>query len=311
MPDMSYVSTDVTIAIPTYGRDAILVDTIRYCHEQEPPAGECLILDQTPVHEPAVERQLADWDARGKIRWVRLATPSVPAAMNEALRLAEHPLVLYLDDDLIPAVGMVAAHAAAHESPRVGAVVGQIIQPWQTAGDVPIPPSRGKLRADFEFPFHTTRPAMLRNVMAGHMSVKVDAARSVGGFDENFVGAAYRFETEFGRRMLRAGYELHFEPRASIRHLRAERGGTRTEGNHLASPSPRHGVGDYYFALLHGPDRESWWYCARRLVREVCTRFHWKHPWYIPVKLIGELRALGWAIQLRRQGPKLMRQAGS
>ncbi len=304
---MPYVSTDVSIAIPTYGRDGVLVDTIRHCLDQSRPAGEILILDQTPTHEPAAARQLADWHAAGKIHWERLTTASQPAAMNRALQLATKPLILFLDDDIIPAEGFVAAHAAAQSAPDVAVIVGQIIQPWQTPGDVPIPPRRGRLKADLEFPFHTTRKTTLHNVMSGHMSVPVELARRLGGFDENFHGAAYRFDTEFGRRVLRAGGTIHFEPQASIRHLRAERGGTRAQGNHLASASPKHGVGDYYFALLHGLDGESLWYCGRRLVREVCTKFHLKHPWYIPVKLFGELRALGWAIQLRRQGPKLLR----
>lgn len=302
-----YTAGDVAIAIPTYGRDQVLVDTIQSCLDQAEPAGELIIVDQTPQHSPEVEATLAEWHRQGTIRWERLKHPSTPAAMNRALELSSKPLVLFLDDDVLLAPGSVAAHAAAHDREDRWIVVGQIIQPWQQPTDITHPPSPpGALRADLEFPFHSQTPCALQNVMAGHMSVRRDRAVEVGGFDENFHGAAYRFETEFGRRVIRAGGEIRFEPRASLRHLRAERGGTRTHGNHLVSPSPHHGVGDYYFALLHGWRTDVAWYCARRMMREVCTRFHLRHPWYIPVKLVGEIRAFAWACALVRRGPALL-----
>lgn len=302
-----FATSDISIAIPTYGRDEVLVDTVRSCLDQAESAGEVIIVDQTPVHSCDVERTLAAWHESGQIRWERLKKPSVPAAMNRALEIASSPLVLFLDDDIIPSPGFIAAHAAAHCRDDAWIVVGQIIQPGQEPTDIVSTPSKdGVLEADFDFPMHSTRQSFIRNVMAGHMSIRRDRAIMIGGFDENFVGAAYRFETEFGRRALRAGGQILFEPAASIRHLRATRGGTRIHGNHLASASPNHGVGDYYFALLHGYRLDVAWYCARRMVREVCTKFHLKHPWYIPVKLVGEMRAFVWACQLVQKGPALL-----
>jgi len=147
--------------------------------------------------------------------------------------------------------------------------------------------------------------------MAGNLSVKRDRALAVGGFDANFTPpVAYRFETEFARRLVAAGGRIRFEPRASIRHLRAARGGTRSQGGHLTSSSPVHGVGDYYYALRCGRGWERFWYVLRRPLREVRTRFHLLHPWYIPVKLVGEVRALALAVRLHRGGPRLLPQEG-
>lgn len=303
----TFLPGDIAIAIPTFGRDEVLVDTIRTCFDQAEPAGEVLVLDQTPEHSPEVEQQLTDWHQSGRIRWERLTRPSQPAAMNRALEITSKPLVLYLDDDIIAAPGFLAAHAAAHQPEEtLRIVVGQIIQPWQQPADIDPPVNHGVLKADFEFPFHSTRKLNIQNVMSGHMSVQREAAIALGGFDENFQGAAYRFDTEFGRRAIRAGGHIVFEPAASIRHLRAARGGTRIQGDHLASASPNHGVGDYYFALLHGCRPDVAWYCSRRMIREVCTKFHLRNPWYIPVKLVGEMRAFFWACQMVRQGPALL-----
>jgi hypothetical protein len=41
-------------------------------------------------------------------------------------------------------------------------------------------------------------------------------------------------------------------------------------------------------------------YILRCPFREVCTKFHLSHPWYIPVKFVGELRAFWRAGRLRR-----------
>ena len=71
------------------------------------------------------------------------------------------------------------------------------------------------------------------------------AVRSSG--NQPRIGFAYRFETEFARRLVTGGGKIRFEPDASIRHLKAERGGTRSAGGHMTSPSPLHGVGRLLF----------------------------------------------------------------
>ncbi len=75
-------------------------------------------------------------------------------------------------------------------------------------------------------------------------------------------------------------------------------------GNHLTSASPAHGAGDYYFALSNGFTWESLGYILRRPLREVCTCFHLRHPWWIPIKFVGEVRALILAIIQISRGPR-------
>ena len=202
-----------------------------------------------------------------------------------------------------------SGHVQAHNEYDSAVVVGQIVQPWQEPCDVSPPPAPSSLLVDFDFPFHTTQSCWVQNAMAGNMSVRRDQTIQIGGFDENFRGVAFRFETEFARRVIRHGSRIRFCPTASIRHLRAVRGGTRLYGNHLTSADPRHGVGDYYFAMRAGWTAESVRYMVRRMAREIATKFHLWHPWYIPLKLIGEVRAFCWAFRLQRGGPALLPHA--
>lgn len=301
------MTSPISIVIPTYDRGDVLLQTVRALLALRAPAAEVLIVDQTPAPPAAVADQLAAWDRSGSIRWLRLDRPSIPHAMNIGLQSSRTPLVLFLDDDVVPGDDIVAAHAARYaDNPDVWAVVGQVLQP----GEEPHARNgcnRGRgLRADLRFPFSSTQTCQIANVMAGNLSVRRDRALAVGGFDENFSGSAYRFETEFSRRLLAAGGEVHFEPAAGLRHLRAERGGTRISGGHMASASPRHGMGDYYFALRSGVSLESAAYMLVRPFREVRTRFHLRHPWYIPVKLVGEVRAFAAAVKAHRRGPRLL-----
>ncbi len=298
----------VSVVIPTYCREQVLLDTIRVVLNQNPLPKEILVVDQSPGHETPVEQQLQAWHDEGLIRWIRLAEPSIPKSMNHGLRLATQPIVLFLDDDLTAATTLLDWHWKTYQQfPDAVAVVGQVLQPSEAPRDVPAKAPRTGLRADLEFPFFRSEADWVANVMAGNLSVKRDYALKIGGFDENFIGVAYRFETEFARRLIAGGGKIRFCPEASINHLRAERGGTRSSGSHLTSADPKYGMGDYYYAFLHGGPREAWRYSLHRLFREVRTKFHLRHPWWIPVKLLGELRALcrGWRMagtKRRKQG---------
>lgn len=293
----------LTIAIPTYGRDSVLVDTLRHVLALDPPADEVLVVDQTPSHDEATQKQLDAWSNAGAIRWERLPQPSIPHAMNIALQRATGDVVLFLDDDLIPCRGLVANHLEAIAT--ADAVVGQILQPGEKPIAV-VPARPGDRMANLEFRFNSDAPATVTNVMAGNLSVRRERALAIGGFDENFGDTAYRFETDFAWRLADAGGVIRFEPTASIHHLKAERGGLRTWGNHLRSASPAHSTGDYYFAIKNLRPTALPLYILRRLRRSAFSRFEVTHPWWIPIKLIRELRALARAAALSRRSRSIM-----
>lgn len=297
----------LSIVIPTYGRDKVLVETLDGLLRLEDRAEEILVIDQSKEHDRRTNEHLERWHQTGEIRWIRRREPSITAAMNAGLQAARGQLVLFLDDDLIPGTNLCRGHQAAFAArPEMWASVGQVIQPWQRPESLVPPRLACGLRKDFDFPFHSLQAAKVSNVMAGNLCVDREKAISIGGFDERFLGTAYRFETDFARRLLAAGGAIWFTPAARIDHLRVARGGTRQQGNHLASPDPRHGVGDYYYAFRHGRRWEATRYAMWRFVREFTTRYHARHPWAIPVKAWGELRAWVWGWRLARRGPRLM-----
>jgi GT2 family glycosyltransferase len=284
----------ITVAIPTYNRAAIVAETVRRLFELDPPPESIIVVDQSVEENKA----LAEWHRDGRIQLIRLEKPSIPHAMNEALLAATTPVVLFVDDDVEPASGLIAAHARAHADDATWAVAGQILQPGET------PQHHDQPDDDLEFHFNHDTGRLVTNVMAGNLSVKRAHAIAAGGFDENFTGVAYRFETDFALRLVAAGGKIWFSPEAGLRHLKLASGGLRSYGDHRSSPSPAHSAGDYYFAIHHRPPLLG--YTLRRLRRNVITRYHVTHPWTIATKLIGEMRGWMLARRLARGGRRLI-----
>jgi GT2 family glycosyltransferase len=283
----------ISVAIPTYRREAVLLATVEYLLALRPRAAEILLLDQTESHGPSTEARLRTLADAGAIRWLRLALPSIPAAMNEGIRQARQDIVLFLDDDIRPEPELLAAHVQAHAKFPGGLIAGRVIQPWQEGIDFVSAPDKA-------FHFASMQPASIHEFMGGNFSVPRARALALGGFDENFVKVAYRFEAEFASRFLAHGGRIHFEPRACLHHLKEVAGGTRSFGEHLTTWRPDHAVGAYYYSLRCKKFAEF----VVRPCRAVITRYHLRHPWRIPATMVAELGGMLWALALYIRGPK-------
>jgi GT2 family glycosyltransferase len=284
-------SHPLSLAVPTYRREAVLLETLHALLALQPPAAELLVLDQTERHEEATAARLRELDAAGRVRWLTLRRPSIPQAMNRALLEASQAVVLFVDDDVRPEPGLLLGHLEAHRRHGDVLVAGRVIQPWQEGLD---------FAKDAEFHFASARPAWVTEFMGGNFSIRRESALRLGGFDENFVRVAYRFEAEFAHRFLSSGRRIRFEPRACLHHLKAGAGGTRTYGEHLTSWRPDHAVGAYYHGLRTGALGEV----LTRPLRAVATRHHLRRPWWIPVTLAAELSGFAWAVALQLRGPR-------
>ena len=96
----------ISIVIPTYRRDSVLIATIKHLLDLDQTPAEILVLDQTEKHQEAVENTLRDWEMAGAIKLIRLAEPSIPRAMNRGLCEARQDIVLFVDDDIVPEPGI-------------------------------------------------------------------------------------------------------------------------------------------------------------------------------------------------------------
>lgn len=286
----------MSVVIPTYKREQVLVDTVNYLLGLENARPEIILVDQTPKHESGTEHALAPLEDEGDIRWIRLAHPSITHAMNVGLEQARGNIVLFLDDDIIPGPNLLLSHARAHA--RFNIVAGQVLQP----GEEPL----SEEPSGAAFTFCSSRRQHVSELMGGNFSIKRRLALELGGFDENFVHVAYRFEAEFASRALAAGEKILFEPDASIRHLKASTGGTRSYGEHLTTIKPSHSVGEYYYLLRSKGLPSRMLKIVARPLRAIRTRHHLSHPWWILGTLLAETWGFLWAVALAARGPRLI-----
>lgn len=286
----------VSIVVPTYGRHEVLVETLVRLAELDPPAAEIVVVDQTPDHPQAVDRRLAELEAARAIRRLRRARPSIPGAMNDGLLAARGEIVLYCDDDVIPVAELAGAHYHAHQRNPRTIVAGQVLQPGEQ------PEALGESR----FAFRSSLPQRAQEFVGCNFSVRRDVLLELGGFDERFVAAAYRYERELADRAARAGVPVVFEPAASLRHLRVPGGGTRAWGDHLRTFRPGHAVGEYYYLLRARSRPGRWRELASRPWRAIRTRHHLLAPWWIPVTLVAEASGLVWGAALAIRPRRLL-----
>ena len=140
-------------------------------------------------------------------------------ARNAGARVAQGHLLLFLDDDVEPAPGLVAEHAAAHhmalDSPRV------VLGPYRLPESDEIGFYPTHVRAWWADLFSAmARPGhrfAYRDILAGNLSLPVAVWRSVGGFDPAFRGCGGE-DWELGVRLLAAGIEPHFASDAEAVH---------------------------------------------------------------------------------------------
>lgn len=287
----------ISIVIPTYRRERVLLETLDQLLTLPDTAGEILVIDQTEQHEPETIERLEALHAQGAIRWIHQQPPSITAAMNRGLQEANGEVVLFLDDDIAPEPFLVRAHQQAHEAHAESLIAGRVIQSWEEHADFSI----------LEHPsFAGNRAAWIADFIGCNFSLRRERALALGGFDENFVRVAYRYEAEFAHRFCAADGRIRFEPEACLHHLHVAAGGTRSYGHHLTTWKPDHAVGAYYCALRIRPNGRWIKDFLMRPMRAVISRHHLRRPWWIPVTLAAELRGMLWALRLHFAGPKLI-----
>jgi GT2 family glycosyltransferase len=274
-----------------------LLQTLEHFLGMPLPPAEVLVLDQTEVHSPVVAKTLESRESEGKLRWLRIPRPSITGSMNLGLLQARYEIVLFVDDDVFPEAGLLQAHLTAHKNTGAAVIAGRVIQPWQEGTD---------FSGDEHFHVASLKRGWVKEFIGCNFSVRRGKAIALGGFDENFVHVAYRYEAEFAERVMSAGGKIFFEPEATIHHLKVKEGGTRSFGEHLRTVKPSHAVGAYYYLFRSKTIRHRAVKMLARFFRSVKTRHHLHKLWWIPVTLVAELWGFLWALLLFLRGPRLI-----
>ncbi|HEY9692898.1 MAG TPA: hormogonium polysaccharide biosynthesis glycosyltransferase HpsN [Oculatellaceae cyanobacterium] len=234
----------ISVIIPTYEREEALRDTLGDLIEQDYPAFEVLVVDQTKVHQLETQEYLEKLANTGKIRWFKVNWASLPGARNYAIRRAIGEVILFIDDDVQLPTGFLLAHARNYqEHPEIGAVAGRVfdrmklqekqaievassLSPAYTIEDLPPEAMDAGIAWYYIDLVHTIKPQRVLTARGCNMSFRSEIFTKYKlRFDERFKGSAVREESDFCLRLRETNLHIWYDPEAYLVHLGEETGG--------------------------------------------------------------------------------------
>ena len=247
----------VSVIVATYGREALLCQTLRDALALEWDDVEIIVVDQTEGHAPDTEAFLAS--VRDRIVYLLHRPPSVVAAENWGLAAARGEIVLFLDDDVrLPDPRLIAQHVDNYADAGIGGVAGRVLD-----ADHPVegrfdPRSQDLVRGFFHTGWtHPTR-CEVTTAPGTNVSFRRDVLLAVGGVDERFAGNAFRWENDLCLRVRAAGYRVMYDPRPTVHHFYGSPGGNENHHLHGRSAGSHRWYRDFfhnqvYVSLKHMP----------------------------------------------------------
>jgi GT2 family glycosyltransferase len=209
----------VSVIVPTIGRPGALARCLAALAAQDVEAPfEIVVVDDTPpgCDRPVVPRHAA--------RVVDSGGRGAAAARNAGARAARGDVLLFLDDDLVPAADLVRRHLAHHDGGADLIVLGRC---------PPRPPGRGLNDSavalwweDRIREMEQSATLTFTDVLSGNTSIRRARFLSLGGFEDG-LGTLRREDWHWGIRSLEAGVTVAFDPGAIAEHEFAHTAGDR------------------------------------------------------------------------------------
>ncbi|MDY6950127.1 MAG: glycosyltransferase family 2 protein [Thermodesulfobacteriota bacterium] len=212
-----------SLVIPTYGREKVLCDTVRYALEQDFSDYEIIVIDQTKNHTPETEAFLGHCPSM--VRVISDQAPSLTAARNRGVAEARGEIVIMIDDDVIIGKDFISEHVKSYVDATVAGVTGRVEQENRYTARVP-----SLFNSEFLqwIPFHrfqSSKKGIAFRVVGCNFSFRKESALQGGLFDENFIGDAWGEDYDFSFSLKSAGGRIVYAPKAWVFHLSALKGG--------------------------------------------------------------------------------------
>ncbi len=246
-----------SVVIPTRDRAALLERCLASLLESpgEEPF-EVLVVDNgsTDSTPELIRRTVRRWP---QVRSVLEPRRGSAYALNAGAEAARAPVLVFVDDDMVAAPGLVAFHLGAHRQHPGSCILGQILSA----------PSRRPFDRMLAYIFDglrttlTEREPTFMDYWSGNVSLSRETYFRFGGYSEVFGRIGYGKDVDFGRRLVLGGVPLRFVPEAATTHHFSESFADRLGKAH------RIGLACSYIKENH-PDcpvddrllvRGSWW----------------------------------------------------
>jgi len=213
----------VTVIIPTYNREQVLCNTIKYLLHQDFPDYEMLVIDQTKKHNAETEKFLENVPSKVKI--INHQPPSLTAARNRGIREAKGEIIIMVDDDVILKKDFISQHLKYYGNPNIVGVTGKVELETHFKSRLP-----SFLKNEFlMWTSYSQYQSMVEKdayLMAGcNHSFRKKLAFKAGLYDENFRGTAWGEDHDFSLRLKKGGHKIIYSPDVAVFHLCIRDGG--------------------------------------------------------------------------------------
>ena len=204
----------VSVVVPTRNRRESLTRLLQHLAKEplHSRPSEVVVVDDGSTDDTAASVGLTQWAL--PVRVIRQDGSGAATARNTGARLATGDVLLFLDDDVEPEPGLIAAHAAAHELTEDIVALGDLpphIEDRSYFG-LMLRAWWGETQRGLRTPGHRYA---FTDLLSGHFSIRRGQFERLGGFDERL---RCREDYELGYRVIRAGLQMQFLPDAVARH---------------------------------------------------------------------------------------------
>jgi GT2 family glycosyltransferase len=201
----------VSVIVPTHNRPNEIAACVAALAALDYPDDRFEVIVVDDGSDPPVRPREAPGRPGLRIRWLRQANAGPSAARNLGARAATGAILVFTDDDCVPATGWLAALAAAVER-HPEALHGGLVENGLRANPCSI---ASQVITDVVVPSLVERGSTLRFYTSNNIGMAAARFRDLGGFDESFRTAEDR---EFCHRWVMSGRPMATASSAVVEH---------------------------------------------------------------------------------------------
>ena len=236
----------ISVVVPTYNRSASLRRLLDGLERQTYPVErfEVLVVDDgsTDGTREAVRQTHVPFT----LRLIEQDHGGPAVARNRGVNAATGELIVFVDDDVVPASDLLDAHARSHALDNDLVVIGPMSPPKNWRRPAWVRWEEDLLQIQYRDMIEGKYACTPRQLFTANASLRRERFLAVGGFDTSFKRAE---DVELGYRLRDAGARFVFNPHADVMHYAA-----RSFDAWLRTP---HQYGRYDVAMARDKGQET------------------------------------------------------
>jgi GT2 family glycosyltransferase len=238
---------ECSVVIPSFNRKETLSKVLHGLAHQTVPLDSFEVIVVLDGSTDGSNVLLACWQKEGKFknfRWILQENQGQANARNKGAEIASSPILVFLDDDVVPVPCLLEAHLSRHAMGEAKVILGDAHVVLENQDSLYHLGFWAWWEDKYYRRSQPLRKSCSRDFCSGNFSIKKEDFLKIGGFDPGF--RLYGGEDyELGYRIIKAGKQLVVEKRARAQHYHT----TSVKGVLRATRQEAHG--DFLMGLRH------------------------------------------------------------